>query len=367
MLGLETAGPGVPRPLPDRRHPHALAVSDRALVLVRPAVPPQPVGAAASPGRRRLARRLPARRRRRSRGGAQARAHRAAHPRDARATTSSSTIEWASVYTFQCQRMQRFRHGRVLFAGDAAHLVSPFGARGANSGIQDADNLAWKLALGAARRRARSACSTATTPSACAAADENILHSTRATDFISPKSRGVAAVPRRRARARERPSVRAQARQQRTVVAAGGAGTIRRSTRPTRPAHSSRAWASPPGAAARRCARARAREAAGCSIISADASRCWSSAPVASSLSARDLRSGSVACDVVHGRTRTRRADATLRRCRGARAAALRRAPGHVLSVPARPARLRALARRRRRSDRRALARATCNHQGEAA
>ena len=38
-------------------------------------------------------------------------------------------------------------HGRVIFAGDAAHQVSPFGARGANSGIQDAENLAWKLAL----------------------------------------------------------------------------------------------------------------------------------------------------------------------------------------------------------------------------
>ena len=41
--------------------------------------------------------------------------------------------------------MERFRHGRVLFAGDAAHGVSPFGARGANSGVQDAENLAWKL------------------------------------------------------------------------------------------------------------------------------------------------------------------------------------------------------------------------------
>jgi 3-(3-hydroxy-phenyl)propionate hydroxylase len=75
-------------------------------------------------------------------------------------------LEWVSVYTFACLRMERFRHGRVLFAGDSAHGVSPFGARGANSGVQDADNLAWKLRLvvegqgagGAARqlrRRAR--------------------------------------------------------------------------------------------------------------------------------------------------------------------------------------------------------------------
>jgi 3-(3-hydroxy-phenyl)propionate hydroxylase len=41
--------------------------------------------------------------------------------------------------------MERFRHGRVLFAGDCAHGVSPFGARGANSGVQVADNHAWKL------------------------------------------------------------------------------------------------------------------------------------------------------------------------------------------------------------------------------
>jgi 3-(3-hydroxy-phenyl)propionate hydroxylase len=55
------------------------------------------------------------------------------------------TLEWASVYTFACLRMDRFAHGRVIFAGDSAHGVSPFGARGANSGVQDAENLAWKL------------------------------------------------------------------------------------------------------------------------------------------------------------------------------------------------------------------------------
>jgi 3-(3-hydroxy-phenyl)propionate hydroxylase len=96
-------------------------------------------------------------------------------------------IEWASVYTFQCRRMRSFRHGRTLFAGDAAHLVSPFGARGANSGIQDADNLVWKLALvlsGHASERLLDSYDAERTY----AADENIRHSTRSTDFITPKS-----------------------------------------------------------------------------------------------------------------------------------------------------------------------------------
>jgi 3-(3-hydroxy-phenyl)propionate hydroxylase len=96
-------------------------------------------------------------------------------------------IEWASVYTFQCRRMRQFRFGRVLFAGDAAHLVSPFGARGANSGFQDADNLCWKLALvleGKAPQRLLDSYDV----ERIHAADENILNSTRATDFITPKS-----------------------------------------------------------------------------------------------------------------------------------------------------------------------------------
>ena len=96
-------------------------------------------------------------------------------------------LEWASVYTFQCRRMQRFRHGRVLFCGDAAHLVSPFGARGANSGVQDADNLCWKLDL-VVRGRAPESLLDSYDAERGYAADENIRHSTRSTDFISPKS-----------------------------------------------------------------------------------------------------------------------------------------------------------------------------------
>src|ERR1700709_2747391 len=54
-------------------------------------------------------------------------------------------FEWISLYKFQCRRMDRFIHGRVILPGDAPHQVSPCGARGANSGLEDAENLAWKL------------------------------------------------------------------------------------------------------------------------------------------------------------------------------------------------------------------------------
>jgi 3-(3-hydroxy-phenyl)propionate hydroxylase len=97
------------------------------------------------------------------------------------------SLEWVSVYTFQCRRLERFVHGRVVFVGDAAHQVSPFGARGANSGIQDAENLAWKLALVLKSEAPERLIETYDTERS-AAADENIGHSTRSTDFIAPRS-----------------------------------------------------------------------------------------------------------------------------------------------------------------------------------
>lgn len=96
-------------------------------------------------------------------------------------------LEWASVYTFACLRMEAFRHGRVLFAGDSAHGVSPFGARGANSGVQDAENLAWKLAA-VLQGQASDALLDSYAAEREYAADENLRNSTRATDFITPKS-----------------------------------------------------------------------------------------------------------------------------------------------------------------------------------
>jgi 3-(3-hydroxy-phenyl)propionate hydroxylase len=97
------------------------------------------------------------------------------------------TFEWISLYRFQSRRLQRFRHGRVLFAGDAAHQMSPFGARGGNSGVQDADNLAWKLDL-ALRGLAPERLLDSYDAERVAAAEENLLNTTRSTDFIAPKS-----------------------------------------------------------------------------------------------------------------------------------------------------------------------------------
>jgi 3-(3-hydroxy-phenyl)propionate hydroxylase len=96
-------------------------------------------------------------------------------------------LEWVSVYTFQCRRMNSFNHGRVLFVGDAAHQVSPFGGRGANSGVQDADNLVWKLKL-VMDGKAPATLLDTYSEERVYAADENIMNSTRSTDFITPKS-----------------------------------------------------------------------------------------------------------------------------------------------------------------------------------
>jgi len=94
--------------------------------------------------------------------------------------------EWTSVYTFTCRMMERFVHGRVVFAGDAAHVVSPFGARGGNAAIADVDNLAWKLAL-VLQKAAPATLLGTYCGERRAAARENIQNSTRSTDFITPK------------------------------------------------------------------------------------------------------------------------------------------------------------------------------------
>ena len=96
-------------------------------------------------------------------------------------------LGWVSLYKFQCRRMKRFIHGRVIFAGDSAHQVSPFGARGCNSGLEDGENLAWKIAM-VLRGDAPESLLESYDIERGFAADENILASTRSTDFIAPHS-----------------------------------------------------------------------------------------------------------------------------------------------------------------------------------
>lgn len=96
-------------------------------------------------------------------------------------------IVWRSVYLFTCRRLDRFRHGNILFAGDSAHVVSPFGARGGNGGIQDSDNLGWKLAE-VIHGRAGDALLDSYNAERTAAGDADILNASRTTDFMTPKT-----------------------------------------------------------------------------------------------------------------------------------------------------------------------------------
>ena len=94
-------------------------------------------------------------------------------------------LDWMSLYTFRCARMQRFVHDHVIFLGDSAHVVSPFGARGGNGGIHDVDNLVWKLAL-VLKGGATPDLLESYNEERTFGADENIKHSERATHFMSP-------------------------------------------------------------------------------------------------------------------------------------------------------------------------------------
>ena len=92
---------------------------------------------------------------------------------------------WSSMYNAKCLTLPSYRHGHVLFAGDAAHLVPIFGVRGLNSGLDDAANLAWKLALvlaGSAGEDLLDSYSQERVP----AARENIAYGAKSTEFMAP-------------------------------------------------------------------------------------------------------------------------------------------------------------------------------------
>lgn len=101
-------------------------------------------------------------------------------------TTDWSPI-WITIYKAHALSLESYRHGRALFAGDAAHLVPIFGVRGANSGLDDADNLAWKLAFvvkGLASDRLLDSYS----HERVFATRENLSYGTKSTEFMAPPS-----------------------------------------------------------------------------------------------------------------------------------------------------------------------------------
>jgi 3-(3-hydroxy-phenyl)propionate hydroxylase len=104
---------------------------------------------------------------------------------------------WISIYNAKCLTLPNYRptqgKGRVFFAGDAAHLVPIFGVRGLNSGLDDAGNLAWKLAsvingsvLEAAHERLLDSYST----ERLHATHENLRYGAKSTEFMAPPHHG---------------------------------------------------------------------------------------------------------------------------------------------------------------------------------
>ncbi|SIT40590.1 putative aromatic ring monooxygenase [Paraburkholderia ribeironis] len=103
--------------------------------------------------------------------------------------TEDIEVEWTSQYAVQSKTMSDYRHGRIIFIGDSAHQVSPYGARGGNSGVPDTENLGWKLKrvlTGKAPEKILDSYS----DERVAAARENVTRSSQSTEFITPHSFG---------------------------------------------------------------------------------------------------------------------------------------------------------------------------------
>ena len=98
-------------------------------------------------------------------------------------------IEWATIYKPNTLSLARYNHGRVMYCGDAAHLLPVFGVRGMNTGLQDANNLAWKLAA-VVRRYASPQIFEAYTDERAADAMQICFNAARSTRLMAPPTRG---------------------------------------------------------------------------------------------------------------------------------------------------------------------------------
>ena len=94
-------------------------------------------------------------------------------------------IVWVGPYAYRSICLDQLRKGRVFFIGDTAKVVSPFGARGGNTGIADADNLAWKLAA-VQHGHAAPALLDSYNDERLEAAQQNVLVTNRTARFLRP-------------------------------------------------------------------------------------------------------------------------------------------------------------------------------------
>ena len=192
MLGLAAEGRQLRRPVCDRGYPHGSRFSDRAPRVLRTERQSRRHGADPQAAGRYLARRLSApRRRKRGRSPA---GKKTSAPASARSSadvghTKPWELEWWSVYSANTLCLDDYRHGRVFFIGDAAHIVPIFGVRGLNNGLADAENIGWKLALvlhGEADDRLLDSYS----PERRGATLDVFANATKSTRFMTPPTRG---------------------------------------------------------------------------------------------------------------------------------------------------------------------------------
>jgi 3-(3-hydroxy-phenyl)propionate hydroxylase len=98
-------------------------------------------------------------------------------------------LEWWSVYSANTLCLDDYRHGRVFFIGDAAHIVPIFGVRGLNNGLADADNVAWKLAR-VLQDEAEDSLLDSYSPERRGATLDVFANATKSTRFMTPPTRG---------------------------------------------------------------------------------------------------------------------------------------------------------------------------------
>jgi len=98
-------------------------------------------------------------------------------------------LEWWSIYTASTLALDNYRHGRVFFIGDSAHVVPIFGVRGLNNGLADAENIGWKLAL-VEKGLAPSALLDSYSPERRGATLDVFAQASKSTRFMTPPSKG---------------------------------------------------------------------------------------------------------------------------------------------------------------------------------